>query len=94
MLIVIAPSDKEWVGFKVEDLETGESVLSAVWTIPVGLTNVSTHLSLNEAVILLSGFTLGTRYRLYCKLVTTKGGRTINRYMDILATNMTGSELV
>lgn len=95
MLIEVAPDDREWFGFKVEDLDTGETVTKAEWTIPFGLTSLSQILSGgDEAAILLTGFHLGAQHRLLCKMTTSKGGRIIHRYLDITVTNMTGSELV
>lgn len=95
MLIEVAPNDREWVGFKVEDLDIGEQILVAEWTVPNGITPLSTILrNGNEATVLLTGFILGAQHRLLCKMTTSKGGRIIHRYLDIVVTNMTGSELV
>jgi hypothetical protein len=94
MLIEVAPDDREWFGFKVEDLNTGETVIKAEWTIPLGLTSLSQILSGDMATILLTGFHLGASHRLFCKMTTSKGGRIIHRCLDISVTNMTGSELV
>ena len=94
MLIEVAPGDKEWVGFKVEDLETDEVISTATWVAPAPLNVLSTVKHDTEVSVLLSGFVLGARYRVTCEIVTTRGGREINRYLDIVVVDMTGSELV
>ncbi len=55
-----------------------DSISSASWTVPAGLTDGDQAVVGNEAVIFLSGGVAGTVYTVTCRIVTV-GGRTVER---------------
>jgi hypothetical protein len=91
MVIEVAPDDKEWVGFEVRDLDPGETISEAVWTLPDELTKLDEALEDRRAGIKLEGYVLGQSYRVFCRMVTSIKGREINRYFDIVVNKKTGN---
>lgn len=69
-----------------EWLQTGETLSSATWTIPSGITKSSQQESSTGTVIWLSGGTAGTNYNISCKIVTS-ANRTDERTMTIIVRN-------
>jgi hypothetical protein len=63
-------------------LQTGETISSATWTVPTGITKTTQTENTTETVIWLSGGTAGTNYDVSCRIVTS-GGRTDDRTMTI-----------
>jgi len=63
-------------------LATGETLSTAVWTVPAGLTNVAEALGDSAATVWVSGGTAGTTYTVSC-LITTTDGRTDRRSFSI-----------
>lgn len=62
-------------------LAAGETVLTAVWTIPAGLTLITSQIVDNtKTVVWIGGGTVGTDYTITCR-ITTSGGRTDERSM-------------
>ena len=73
------PNDTEEYAFDFRKyLATGETISSAVWTVPAGLTKVSETVAGSEARVKVSGGTLGEDYEITC-LMTTSQGRIIDR---------------
>jgi hypothetical protein len=54
-------------------LATGETIESAVWTVPAGLTKGSSSISGAVTVIWLSGGDNGTNHRVTCRITTSQG---------------------
>lgn len=52
-------------------LASGETLSSATWTVPTGITEDSTQLGSDSAKIWLSGGTAGESYTIACKVVTS-----------------------
>lgn len=52
-------------------LASGETLSSATWTIPTGITSSSPQLGTDSAKIWLSGGTAGEEYIIACKVVTS-----------------------
>lgn len=52
-------------------LASGDSVASATWTVPSGLTQVSSSTTSTTAVVKISGGTVGTSYTITCAMTTT-----------------------
>jgi hypothetical protein len=50
--------------------EVGETISSVAWTVPGGITNVSTANTTKTATIFLSGGTDGQSYKITCKVTT------------------------
>lgn len=63
-------------------LQTGETISSATWTVPTGITKTSQTESTTETIVWLSGGTAGTSYDVSCRIVTSQG-RTDDRTMTI-----------
>ena len=57
---------------------TGDTIATAAWTVPAGLTTVSVSNTTTLATIWLSGGVAGTDYTVDCK-ITTAQGRTAER---------------
>lgn len=72
----------DWSGW----LQDSETISTAVWTVPTGITKSSQQESSTETVIWLSGGTAGTNYNLSCK-ITTSSGRIDERTMTIIVRN-------
>jgi len=73
-------AEKDW-------LESGETIASAVWTIPTGLTKVSEEAGSEVTQVVLSGGTAGETYTITCHIVTTGGsveGREDDRSIAIV----------
>lgn len=61
-------------GFDWSDwLDTGDTVASAVWTIPAGITKVSQAETDTTTTVVISGGTLGQIYTVICHVVTVAG---------------------
>ena len=69
-----------------EWLSTGETLSSATWTVPSGITQVSDLITTDDSVIWLSGGTAGTNYYVACK-ITTSSSRIDERTMTIIVRN-------
>lgn len=59
-----------------------DTISSATWTVPAGLTSGAQFLVGGVATIFLSGGTAGTDYTITCRIVTT-GGRTLERSVNL-----------
>jgi hypothetical protein len=62
----------DWAGWLVD----GDSISTAVWTVPDGLTEPSSpgqSVTGSRAVVWLSGGTAGETYLIPCRVVTTQG---------------------
>ncbi len=55
-----------------------DSIATAVWTVPAGLTATAQQVIGSKASVFLQGGVAGTDYLLTCRITTT-GGRTIER---------------
>jgi hypothetical protein len=64
-------------------LASGDYISSVVWTVPSGLTTVTTSNTNTLATIWLSGGTVGQSYSVQCK-ITTAGGRIDERTISII----------
>jgi hypothetical protein len=64
-------------------LETSETIVSASWTVPTGITQTDTDVGSTTATLWLSGGTAGTTYEVACKIVTSMD-RTAERSCRIL----------
>lgn len=61
-------------GFDWSDwLATDETISSASWTVPDGITEDSTEKSTTVTKVWLSGGTAGSEYTVACKVVTSDG---------------------
>lgn len=61
-------------GFDWSDwLATDETISSATWTVPDGITEDSTERSTTATKVWLSGGTVGSEYTVACKVVTSDG---------------------
>lgn len=67
-------------------LATGETISTATWTVPAGITKTDQDETTTTAVIWLSGGTADTDYNVACA-VTTSDGRTDERTMTIKVRN-------
>ena len=67
-------------------LASSETIVSAVWTIPAGITKVSQVETDGYTTIWLSGGTANTDYNLSCKM-TSSDGRTDERTATIKVRN-------
>lgn len=63
--------------------EDGDSITSATWTVPAGLTKVSDNVDGGKTIIWLSGGVEDETYELLCHIVTA-GGRQEDETLDIL----------
>lgn len=54
-----------------EWLASGDSVASATWTVPAGVTQVTSSTTSTTALVKISGGTVGTNYTITCSMVTT-----------------------
>lgn len=70
------PYGFDWTQWLAE--MTGETVASAVWTVPAGLTLVSQAETPTETSVVLSGGVAGTKYNVTVAM-TTSGGYTEQR---------------
>jgi hypothetical protein len=61
-----------------------DTIATATWTVPTGITKVTDSASTTVATIWLSGGTAGAQYDLLCR-ITTAGGRTDDRTISIYA---------
>lgn len=52
-----------------------DTIATATWTVPTGLTKASDSATTTVATVWLSGGTVGTEYSVNCR-ITTAGGRT------------------
>jgi len=59
-----------------------DTIATVTWTVPAGITNVSTSNTTTTATIWLSGGTENTTYTIACK-ITTAATRTAERSFDI-----------
>lgn len=64
-----------------------DTIASSTWTVPTGLTTVTSSNSTTVAIIWLSGGTAGTDYDLLNRIVTA-GGRTEDRTITIRVEEM------
>jgi hypothetical protein len=69
-----------------EWLQSGETVASASWTVPTGITKNSQTNSTTVSLAWLSGGTAGTNYNVSCK-ITTSESRIDERTMTIIVRN-------
>lgn len=60
----------------------GDTIVTAVWTVPDGLTMTNQSKTTNSTTIWLEGGTAGGRYSLICK-VTTIQGRTMEESVGL-----------
>ena len=67
-------------------LAVGDTIQTSTWSVPTGITQVTTALAGAKASIWLSGGTAGTTYRVTNHIVTT-GGRTDERSFTIIMLN-------
>lgn len=79
------PGARKDFGINWIDWLAGDTLVSSVWTVPAGLTNVSSENSFTTtaSVAWISGGTLNKRYTLTCRIVTTLG-RIEDRSIEIL----------
>lgn len=61
----------------------GDTLTSATWTFPEGLTKQADAIAGTQAVVWIAGGTDGERYEISC-LVVTAGGRTYDRTFSIV----------
>jgi hypothetical protein len=95
-LALKADGDSAWYGLGLEHVLDGETIGSATWTVPTGLTKVAEAVSTidetHEGVVYaaatltkvrVSGGTADTKYRCSVSLTST-GGQVFERALDIL----------
>lgn len=63
-------------------LQDGETVVAQVWTIPPGLTLITSQIVGSKTVAWIAGGTAGTEYTIACR-ITTSGGRTDERSITL-----------
>lgn len=63
-------------------LDAGETISAAVWTIPAGLTLITSQIVGSKTVAWIGGGTAGTDYTIACR-ITTSAGRTDERSMTL-----------
>jgi len=77
MSIPLATKDPNAIltyGFDYTDwLDTGDALATSVWTVPVGITDVSEAASPTITSVKVSGGTLGKSYEIVNDITTTKG---------------------
>lgn len=74
----------DWTEF----LETGEAIASSTWTVPTGITEVTTSNTDTKGTIWLSGGTLGQTYELVNRITTDNNPARIDeRTIVILMVN-------
>jgi hypothetical protein len=56
----------------------GDTILTATFTVPVGLVKNSESHTISTATVWLSGGTVGATYEILCR-ITTAGGRTMDQ---------------
>lgn len=71
----------DWDG--VNSWLQGDTITSATWTVPAGLTQVSDSRTATTATVWLSGGVVGSRYTVSCA-ITTAGGRTGKRSFTVV----------
>ena len=64
------------------DWLSSDTIASVSWVVPSGITNDSTANTTTTATIWLSGGSLGSAYRVVCRIVTA-AGRTADRTLHI-----------
>lgn len=64
-------------------LDSGETISTSTWTVPVGITKDSESNGDTSTLVWLSGGTAGTTYELANKIVTSDG-RTVERTIEII----------
>jgi hypothetical protein len=64
-------------------LVAGDSIGSAVWTVPTGLTEEAATVDGTKAIVWLSGGTSGQSYTVTCHVVMTPSGREDDRSLTI-----------
>lgn len=67
-------------------LPSGDTISTATWTVPSGITKLSESNTTTTATVWLSGGTARTIYRIVCRF-TTANGRTDERSIDINVTD-------
>lgn len=72
----------DWAGW----LATGETVLTATWSVPAGLTNEGEANDGEQTIVWISGGTLDTEYIVKLSIVTSDG-REDDRSLRIKITN-------
>lgn len=71
-----------------EFLETGENIVASTWTVPAGLTTVTTSYISTKTTVWLSGGTLGQSYELVNRVTTNNNPARIDeRTIVILMVN-------
>lgn len=63
----------------------GDTITAAAWTVPAGITSVSTSFTASTATIFLAGGSDGQRFTLNCK-ITTLAGRVNDFSFDVVLT--------
>ena len=77
------PDDSIWYQIEWdEEIASTETLSSASWTVPTGLTEVSSSVSGTKALIRLSSGTAGTEYTLVCQ-ITKDTGETVSKAISI-----------
>ena len=66
---------------------TSDTVASATWTVPSGITNVTTSSTTTSVTIWLSGGTAGSRYDVSVA-ITTAAGRILVFYIGVTVTTI------
>lgn len=75
-------------------LASGDSVSSATWTVPTGVTNEGDSVTSPNATIALSGGTAGTSYTLICTAITTPSAETLETAVIVRVQDSTSAEPV
>ena len=75
----------DWQGDNDPVLETGETITTATWTVPSGLTEDSSSKTSTTATVVLSGGTDKQKYQIAGKIVTSSSpARTYERTVNLL----------
>lgn len=77
------PNAKVDFGIRWAEWLDGDTIQSAAWTVPAGLTNAAESYSSDTAYIWLSGGTAGSTYPVQCR-ISTVGGRIDDRTIQII----------
>lgn len=75
----------DWSKFLTSSLGV-DTIVSVVWTVPIGMTKVSESVSTVYTIIKISGGVVGEHYVFQCRM-TTAGGEQIDQSVTISIAN-------
>ena len=75
-------------------LASGDTISSATWTVPTGVTNAGDSNTTTTTTLAISGGTAGTDYLLTCTVVTTPAAETLEETVILRVADSTSAEPV